>query len=124
MQGMQESLPRKLRLLRAERGLTLEEAARETGVTRETLGLLERGKRHPHAPTLSKIAHGYEVSVEDLLNLEEPALAGKDEAPSTETAEAGRSDEEQRTARTALEGWVSGLRRRTRSLEEELKDEN
>ena len=69
-----------LRLLRAERGLTLEEAARRTGVTRETLGLLERGKRHPHTPTLSKIASGYGVSLEALLDLKENEYQDEEEA--------------------------------------------
>jgi len=83
---MQGLLPRKLRLLRAERGLTLAEAAEKTGLTRETLGLLERGKRHPHTPSLYKIAEGYNVPVSELLDLveEETTLAaGKDEAPET-----------------------------------------
>ena len=84
MKGMQAGLPKMLRLLRAERGLTLEEAAKRTGVTRETLGLLERGKRHPHTPTLAKIANGYGVSLEDLLDLEEGRGAhGKSTSPAT-----------------------------------------
>jgi transcriptional regulator with XRE-family HTH domain len=74
-------LARKLRVLRAERGLTLREAASLTGVAKETISDIERGLRHPHDPTLAKIAKGYGVSVEDLL--EEPALAGKVEAPDT-----------------------------------------
>jgi len=82
MKGMQAGLPKMLRLLRAERALTLEEAAKRTGVTRETLGLLERGKRHPHTPTLAKIANGYGVSLEDLLDLEEGRGAhGKSTSP-------------------------------------------
>jgi transcriptional regulator with XRE-family HTH domain len=81
---MQRSLPEKLRILRAERGLTLEGAALETGVTRETLGLLERGKRHPHTPTLTKIARGYGVPVEDLL---EPAAPKAPAPPSLESVE-------------------------------------
>jgi transcriptional regulator with XRE-family HTH domain len=59
--------------------MTLVEAAEQTGVGRDTLSDLERGRRHPVMPTLAKIAQGYGVPVEDLL--EEPALAGKDEAP-------------------------------------------
>src|SRR5215211_5477490 len=70
-QGMQGALPRKLRLLRAERGLTLVEAAKKIGITRESLGLLEKGKRHPHAPTLTKLANGYGVPVEELFSLSE-----------------------------------------------------
>ena len=73
------SLAERLRVLRAQRGMTLVEAAEQTGVGRDTLSDLERGRRHPVMPTLAKIAQGYGVPVEDLL--EEPALVGKDEAP-------------------------------------------
>jgi transcriptional regulator with XRE-family HTH domain len=64
---MQESLAMRLRVLRAERGLSLTEAAERAGIQRQTLALLERGERHPHDPTLAKIAKGYGVPVEDLL---------------------------------------------------------
>lgn len=77
---VQGSLAHRLRVLRAERGLTLREAASLTGVAKETISDIERGLRHPHDPTLAKIAKGYGVPVEELL--EEPVLAGKDEAPS------------------------------------------
>jgi transcriptional regulator with XRE-family HTH domain len=77
---VQGSLAYRLRVLRAERGLTLREAASLTGVAKETISDIERGLRHPHDPTLAKIAKGYGVPVGDLL--EEPALAaGKAEAP-------------------------------------------
>jgi transcriptional regulator with XRE-family HTH domain len=82
---VQGSLAHKLRVLRAERGLTLREAASLIGVAKETISDIERGLRHPHDPTLAKIAKGYGVPVEELL--EEPALAGKAEAPE----EAGRA---------------------------------
>jgi transcriptional regulator with XRE-family HTH domain len=68
----------RLRVLRAERGLSLTEAAERAGIQRQTLALLERGERHPHDPTLAKIAQGYGVPVENLL--EEPVPL--DEAPS------------------------------------------
>jgi transcriptional regulator with XRE-family HTH domain len=68
------SLAERLRVLRAQRGMTLVEAAEQAGVGRDTLSDLERGRRHPVMPTLAKIAQGYGVPVEDLL--EEPALAG------------------------------------------------
>jgi transcriptional regulator with XRE-family HTH domain len=67
---MQGSLAMRLRVLRAERGLSLTEAAERAGIQRQTLALLERGERHPHDPTLAKIAQGYGVPVEELL--EEP----------------------------------------------------
>jgi transcriptional regulator with XRE-family HTH domain len=76
---MQDTLARKLRVLRAERGLTLREAEQLTGVDKDTLSKIERGLRHPYDVTLSKLAKGYGVPVEDLL--EEPVLLGKAEAP-------------------------------------------
>lgn len=77
---VQGSLPTRLRVLRAERGLTLREAAAMTDVRPGTLSELERGVRHPHDVTLSRIAKGYGVPVEELL--EEPVPLA--EAP-TET---------------------------------------
>ncbi len=67
--------------------MTLVEAAEQAGIGRDTLSDLERGRRHPVTPTLAKIAKGYGVPVEDLL--EEPVLAGKVEAP----ADTGRPEE-------------------------------
>ncbi len=75
---MQGSLAERLRVLRAQRGLTLVEAAEKTGIGRDTLSDLERRRRHPVMPTLAKIARGYGVPVEELL--EEPALSGKADA--------------------------------------------
>jgi len=70
-------------VLRAERGLTLRGAEELTGVDKDTLSKIERGLRHPYDVTLSKLARGYKVPVEDLL--EEPVLAGKPEdGPSLE----------------------------------------
>jgi transcriptional regulator with XRE-family HTH domain len=63
----QEWLPAKLRLLRAQKGLTLIEAAERIGIGRDTLSDLERGRRHPVMPTLVKIAQGYEVPIEELV---------------------------------------------------------
>ena len=76
---MQGSLAERLRILRAREGLTLTEASERIGITRHTLSSLERGGQEPHYPTLAKIAKGYGVPVEGLL--EEPVLAGKAEAP-------------------------------------------
>jgi transcriptional regulator with XRE-family HTH domain len=102
---MQRPLAMRLRVLRAERGLSLMEAAERAGIQRQTLALLERGERHPHDPTLAKIAKGYGVPIEDLL--EEPALAG---AP----GKANAPD----TGPSALAPWATYARRlaaRTRS---------
>jgi transcriptional regulator with XRE-family HTH domain len=92
---METWLPHKLRVLRMRQGLTLIDAAKKTGVTRATLSELERGHRHPVAPTLVKIAKGYGVPVEELL--EEPVpLASAPSAsppPDVAAAEAGRPEE-------------------------------
>jgi transcriptional regulator with XRE-family HTH domain len=68
----QTPLGHKLRVLRAERELTLREAASHTGVAKETISDIERGIRHPHDVTVAKLARAYGVPVEELL--EEPAL--------------------------------------------------
>ncbi len=76
----QRSLALKLRVLRAERALTIEQAATRAGVTPETISDAERGRRNPYLPTLRKLAAAYDVPVEELLasEVEEPeaALAG------------------------------------------------
>jgi len=72
---MYKSLARNLRVLRAERGVPLTEAAQRIGVTRETLGALERGKHGAHTSTLEKIASYYGTTVSALL--EEPVQKAK-----------------------------------------------
>src|SRR5215212_3821236 len=78
---MHGSLPAKLRVLRAREGLYLTDAAKKIGIGRDTLAALERGERRPAVPTLRKIADAYGVPVEELLEDQEPALAGKAKAP-------------------------------------------
>ncbi len=115
-------LATRLRRVRLERGLTLRQAAQRTGVTKETLSDLERARRQPHPPTLQKIAEGYDVEIRDLLGPivdEEPALAGKAEAPEAELAPGllGKYDPETWRHRLAyyrgvleihLRGWEEG----------------
>lgn len=80
---MKGSLAERLRVLRAQEGLTLNEASAKIGVNRHTLRDLELGKREPYGPTIRKIAEAYNVSLAQLL--EEPALAGKvEDGPSLE----------------------------------------
>ena len=80
----QAMLARKLRVLRAERGLSLRKASELTGVDIHTISDTEKGKHMPWDHTLAKLAKGYGVPIDDLLD--EPALTGapgKDEAPDT-----------------------------------------
>jgi transcriptional regulator with XRE-family HTH domain len=96
---MQGSLAERLRLLRAQRGLTLVQAAQKIGIGRDTISDLERGRRHPVTPTLAKIAKGYEVPVEELL--EEPTglkaqWVAEEAQPSPGSLASLESDEERR----------------------------
>lgn len=77
---MRESLPTRLRVLRAEKGLTLREAARVTGLRSTTLSELERGLTHPRDVTLSRIAKGYGVPVSELISMSESEPLPKEEA--------------------------------------------
>jgi transcriptional regulator with XRE-family HTH domain len=72
---MYGSLAQRLRVLRAERGWTLNQAAERAGVQPETISDAEHGKRRPYTPTLAKIAAAYGVPVEELL--EEPVPLGE-----------------------------------------------
>ncbi|MDP9484887.1 MAG: helix-turn-helix domain-containing protein [Actinomycetota bacterium] len=82
---MQGSLAERLRVLRAQRGLQLTEAAAKIGVDRHTLRRLERGVGEPRYPTLNKISRAYGVPVEELL--EEPV-------PLAEAPEAGPTNQQ------------------------------
>ena len=105
---MQGSLGHKLRLMRAERGLSLREAARQAGVVKETISDIERGHTHPYDVTLAKLAKVYDVPLEELL--EEPALAGKDEAPEETGQPAEEPEEEQRIPSVAASSLEEALR--------------
>ena len=73
---MSNPLSRQLRVLRAERGLNIMEAAQLIGIGRDTLSELERGRRLPAVTTVARIAEGYGVPVEGLLDLLPEAEAG------------------------------------------------
>jgi transcriptional regulator with XRE-family HTH domain len=93
---MHGSLARKLRVLRAERGLSVREVESLSGVAKETVSRAERGERQPLDRTLAKLARLYEVPLDDLLEepLGERPLAGspKTEASPSEASEAKVSE--------------------------------
>ena len=109
---MQDTLARKLRVLRAERGLTLREAEELTGVDKDTLSKIERGLRRPYDVTLSKLAKGYGVPVEELL--EEPAPLA--EAP-REAGPPEKSEEERRSG--YLRSWRAFVYKLVRRWEQD-----
>src|SRR5215203_1029626 len=72
---MHGSLATKLRVLRAERGLTVRQVAELSGVAKETISQIERGERHPYDRTLAKLAHAYGVPVGELIEQPDPLVA-------------------------------------------------
>jgi transcriptional regulator with XRE-family HTH domain len=73
---VQRSLATKLRVLRAERRLTLRQVEELTGVDKGTISQIERGARHPQGVTLSKLAEGYGVPLEELMPSAGPVQRG------------------------------------------------
>ena len=65
---------RKLRRLRAEKGLTMDALEERTGVSKRTISELERGMRAPQALTLAKLAAALGVDIDDLLEDEAPKV--------------------------------------------------
>jgi transcriptional regulator with XRE-family HTH domain len=110
---MHESLARRLRVLRAERGWTLQQAADRAGVQPETISDAEHGKRRPYTPTLAKIAKGYGVPVEKLLEESAP----KEVAPSLPSQ---REEEERRELLHPVVRELEDLRQFV--LDERLED--
>ena len=52
---------------RVAKNLTQFELAAKAGVDRNYIGMVERGERNPSYLSLQKIAHGLEISVNELL---------------------------------------------------------
>jgi len=97
-------------VLRAERGLTQRAASAQIGVTKETLSDLERGLRHPRDVTLSRIARGYGVPVEELLGEPVPLAEAQEAGPSHEvqaTDAAPDFEDERRQLRTEVQTFIS-----------------
>ena len=71
------------RRLREEKRLTLDEAARLTGVSRSMLAQIEKGDVNPTISMVWKIANGYKVSFTSLVEpaRERPVLLRGDDAP-------------------------------------------
>jgi transcriptional regulator with XRE-family HTH domain len=116
---MQDTLARKLRVLRAERGLTLREAEELTGVDKDTLSKIERGLRHPYDVTLSKLAKGYGVPVEDLLEEPGPLAEASQETGrlEEERLEAGYPKDPQQWERV-----LASVRERQRDVEAKVEE--
>lgn len=58
---------RRIRVVRTEQGLNLNELARLTGISAPALSLIETGKRDPRLTTLARIATALRVPLSTLL---------------------------------------------------------
>ena len=72
---------RRLRALRADQELTLEQLARLTGISAPALSLIETGKRDARLTTLAKIAAALRVPIRTLLEDPADAAGTGDDAP-------------------------------------------
>lgn len=61
-----------LRLLRTDRGLTLQDLAESSGVSRATLSRIENGDVSPTAETLGRLASAFSLPISQLLTPLEP----------------------------------------------------
>jgi transcriptional regulator with XRE-family HTH domain len=59
-QRLRERLPRRLQEIREAAGFTKYGLARESGVSREYIGKIERGKANPTLPVTAQLSHGLE----------------------------------------------------------------
>src|SRR5918912_204407 len=66
-----EALGARVRGLRRERGLTLEELAQRSGVSRAMISKVERGEKNPTLMVAAKLAEGLGVTLSRLAGLEE-----------------------------------------------------
>ncbi|GAN81978.1 helix-turn-helix domain-containing protein [Acidocella aminolytica] len=68
---MRQLVGRNFARLRKAKGLTQEEVEARSGVSQQYLSSLERGRRNPTVITLYELAQVLEVSVADLVRMDE-----------------------------------------------------
>jgi transcriptional regulator with XRE-family HTH domain len=66
-----DKLGERVRELRQGRGLTLEELAERSGVSRAMISKLERGEKNPTLVVAAKLAEGFGVTLSQLVGMEE-----------------------------------------------------
>lgn len=67
MKNIQKNIGENLKEFRKARGLSLDQAAEMTGVSKAMLGQIERGESNPTVNTLWKIATGLQVSFSSII---------------------------------------------------------
>jgi transcriptional regulator with XRE-family HTH domain len=61
------ALAARIKKLRLDRGISQEELAHRSGLSRTGMGFLETGKRWPRLDTLMSVADGLNITVDELL---------------------------------------------------------
>lgn len=67
---MSVRLKNHIRRLRFERGMTQEELALRTGVSRQTIMSIERGQTNPSVLLAYKISAAFDVDITEVFNME------------------------------------------------------
>lgn len=57
----------RVKMLRQEQGLTQEQFAKNCGLHKNYIGMIERGERNPSLLNIGIIAKGLEISITDLM---------------------------------------------------------
>jgi len=82
---LEAEIGKRIKALRAEKRITLEQLARQTGFTKGYLSKVEKSKKAPPVSTLGNIARAFNVTISSLLGEESPrtslCLVRKGERP-------------------------------------------
>ncbi len=82
---LEAEIGKRIKALRAERGITLEHLAQQTGFSKGYLSKVEKSKKAPPVSTLGNIARAFNVTISSLLGEENPrtsfCLVRKEERP-------------------------------------------
>lgn len=75
MDQIHKKVGKNLQAVRKARGLSLEQAAELTGVSKAMIGQIERGDSNPTISVLWKIVNGLRISFTSLIEEEEPSVS-------------------------------------------------
>ncbi|MGE5258720.1 MAG: helix-turn-helix domain-containing protein, partial [Hyphomicrobiales bacterium] len=82
---LEAEIGQRIRALRTEKGITLEQLARQTGFTKGYLSKVEKSQKAPPVSTLGNIARAFNVTISSLLGENSPrtslCLVRKDQRP-------------------------------------------
>jgi len=67
MDYLNQNISINLKSIRREKGMSMDEVAEQTGVSKSMLGQIERGEANPTIGTLVKIVSGLRVDLQDLI---------------------------------------------------------